>query len=598
MSFQNVKQLSTYSLILACTVSWPALAIHTVLSPQDEMARDTPTGQGLKRNIRDLKANPSKKLESLTMDFRGLTSVWLFDEDDIEIDQAVRNLGNRVPRQDEINQGHTKANFKKPILAATWRQTLGKLKNDPQIGNKVEAQLQSSKVYDYCPFNFSTHAPLYPQTTVTLEDSDTLSTFIKYKALGNNPVGLNFANRNDPLGGLFDGAAAQEETLGRMTDLFPATTILAKERAYPFPELGGIYIPKINILRDNKYNFLQQPVEAAIIFSAAYRCDGRGKDDRPRHQKAYYSGTKKKVDSQFQMAILHGHDVFIAGAWGCGAFKNDVNMIANIYLKKAQKYAGYFKKIIFAIPGGATAVNQPFNILSNQTFLPGRFGPPPLQARMPQVQQIPLPQVQQIPLPQVQQIPLPQVQQVPSHPSAAPWQPIAQLVKPMETLFDKPASALNPADIDLISKTIAQIPEENRHLLEQWGSDIQITKQHIHLDLLHGGTKHSVFGKRLLGIIDYPSPVIQPAPAPKPAAAAVPKPAPAAAHKPVPAAASKPAPAAAHKPVPAAASKPALKPKPALTTKPAPKPAAVLKPKPKPASKPAPKPKPAPAGGQ
>jgi uncharacterized protein (TIGR02452 family) len=49
------------------------------------------------------------------------------------------------------------------------------------------------------------------------------------------------------------------------------------------------------------------------------------------------------------IAAANGVDILILGAFGCGAFMNDPNIVAKAYTIALENYRDYFEKIEFAI---------------------------------------------------------------------------------------------------------------------------------------------------------------------------------------------------------------------------------------------------------
>jgi uncharacterized protein (TIGR02452 family) len=50
------------------------------------------------------------------------------------------------------------------------------------------------------------------------------------------------------------------------------------------------------------------------------------------------------------VAKAKGHDSLILGAWGCGAFGNDGNLVAELFHRALTvEFAGSFKEVTFAI---------------------------------------------------------------------------------------------------------------------------------------------------------------------------------------------------------------------------------------------------------
>jgi len=58
---------------------------------------------------------------------------------------------------------------------------------------------------------------------------------------------------------------------------------------------------------------------------------------------------ESRLRHMFTVVAHHGAEIFVTGAFGCGAFENDPEVVANAYKKILPEFDGYFKEIIFAI---------------------------------------------------------------------------------------------------------------------------------------------------------------------------------------------------------------------------------------------------------
>ncbi|MEP6929685.1 MAG: TIGR02452 family protein, partial [Flavobacterium sp.] len=59
---------------------------------------------------------------------------------------------------------------------------------------------------------------------------------------------------------------------------------------------------------------------------------------------------KKRMDKVLAIASQQKNDTIILGAWGCGVFRNEPKDVAHLFKEIiTEKYAGSFKKIIFAV---------------------------------------------------------------------------------------------------------------------------------------------------------------------------------------------------------------------------------------------------------
>ncbi|WP_431243332.1 TIGR02452 family protein [Flavobacterium sp. P21] len=56
------------------------------------------------------------------------------------------------------------------------------------------------------------------------------------------------------------------------------------------------------------------------------------------------------MDKVLAIALKEKSDTLILGAWGCGVFRNETKDVARLFKEIiAEKYAGAFKKIVFAV---------------------------------------------------------------------------------------------------------------------------------------------------------------------------------------------------------------------------------------------------------
>ena len=181
------------------------------------------------------------------------------------------------------------------------------------------------------------------ETTVEIENTDTITASLDAIKEGYKPLILNMANDYTPGGGFLTGAIAQEEHLFRCTNYFRTLT----EGMYPIKRDEIIYSPKVHILKDANYDNLDEPQSAAFVAVPAIQ--------RPHlkfGQKLLpwdYSATFKKVNMIYQLGVIGNHDCLILGALGCGAFRNPPQEIAKIFCSVTSQFVQKFKKIVFAV---------------------------------------------------------------------------------------------------------------------------------------------------------------------------------------------------------------------------------------------------------
>jgi len=190
---------------------------------------------------------------------------------------------------------------------------------------------------------------------------------------------LNLANNYYPGGGWEKGDSAQEEAIFRRTN---SCMVLLLKSHYPIDsenthtsEGSGrvLYSPEITIISDKRNHFekidsFNKTNKFSMVSSAAIKLD-----NQRNFTPIEYEITKKRIESVFRVAIDKKHKILILGAYGCGAFNNDPNIIYEIFYDNIKKYGGYFEEIYFAIlklkAGGKDAKNYTiFKNMEKETF--------------------------------------------------------------------------------------------------------------------------------------------------------------------------------------------------------------------------------------
>lgn len=168
---------------------------------------------------------------------------------------------------------------------------------------------------------------------------------------------LNFANPHEPGGGVKRGAMAQEECLCRCSDLYKALAQPYFLKHYYQYQLQNcdyffsdrlIYSPNITVFKsdDDIPQMLDTPFHVDVITCAA-----------PYINTSVYDSDnllhiyKSRIKNILEVSMSKEVDCLILGAFGCGAFHNDPNLMAKAFadLLVREQYGRYFDKVIFAI---------------------------------------------------------------------------------------------------------------------------------------------------------------------------------------------------------------------------------------------------------
>ena len=180
---------------------------------------------------------------------------------------------------------------------------------------------------------------------------------------------LNFAN-NHSIGGAPFSVCAQEESLCHCSTLFPCLEAMEDQfydkhrRQYKNGEIDFrgnddlIYTPNVVVFKSDE---LTDPIypkmiddwyEVNIITSAAPEI---GSHRLPRNYEQMITSRIKKI---LDVAAREHNEVLILGAWGCGAFKNPIDIVARVFFSLLKNYD--FETVEFALSSKGDVSNSPF----------------------------------------------------------------------------------------------------------------------------------------------------------------------------------------------------------------------------------------------
>lgn len=204
-------------------------------------------------------------------------------------------------------------------------------------------------------------------TAVAVHENDFLAVAARLLADGGRVAVLNMASRRNPGGGVLTGAGAQEENLFRRSDAFRFLYPFADYArdydlephpadAYPIPrESGGIFAAGVTVFRsteDTGYAFLPQPYRVDVVtVPAISRPDLIERDGRLRLPDDLAAATLVKIRAILRIAAHHGATDLVLSAFGCGAFRNPPEHIAELFRAALgeDEFAGVFRRVEFAI---------------------------------------------------------------------------------------------------------------------------------------------------------------------------------------------------------------------------------------------------------
>jgi uncharacterized protein (TIGR02452 family) len=103
-------------------------------------------------------------------------------------------------------------------------------------------------------------------------------------------------------------------------------------------------------IRDADLNLVKEPVTANIVTSPAVNAGAFYKNENDS-ELIVQDVMALRISFLLKLFASKKNKIIILGAFGCGVFGNDVNIVANIFHNHLVhcKYGNHFEKIIFAV---------------------------------------------------------------------------------------------------------------------------------------------------------------------------------------------------------------------------------------------------------
>ena len=194
------------------------------------------------------------------------------------------------------------------------------------------------------------------ETRVTVTNETTLQASERLaQSASDSVLVLNFASAKNPGGGFLGGAQAQEESLARSSGLYPC--LLSQPQFYEFHRKQNdlrysdrmIYSPGVPVFRRDDGSLLETPYAVAFLTAAAPNA-GAIASNQPQHLEAIPEALAGRAAYVLAVAERFGHERLVLGAWGCGVFRNDPAMVADVFSSLLEStFKGAFREVVFAV---------------------------------------------------------------------------------------------------------------------------------------------------------------------------------------------------------------------------------------------------------
>ncbi|MCR5799902.1 MAG: TIGR02452 family protein [Lachnospiraceae bacterium] len=259
-----------------------------------------------------------------------------------------------------------------------FNDTLRWIESDPHLKEAVEEAKKNTEIFyenDYPVFDAG--KTVNTVIEVTGDRSFQAAMRLHHEHPDAKIAVMNFANAFHPGGGVVTGASAQEECLCRTSTLYPLLYRRSlRDSFYRYhDELGTpkasdslIYTEGVVICKTDEDLPKRMPkhdwVSVDVITIAAPDLRNGSNIHVPLVGNGAYMNNAelfgyhvKRALHMLTCAAAKGADILVLGAFGCGAFRNDPEVVAGAYKVALQEFPKVFERIEFAVycpPGNST----------------------------------------------------------------------------------------------------------------------------------------------------------------------------------------------------------------------------------------------------
>jgi uncharacterized protein (TIGR02452 family) len=160
------------------------------------------------------------------------------------------------------------------------------------------------------------------------------------------------------------GAMAQEEDLCRCSTLY--LHLAARRDWYDIMAASTadgdiaadhvLFSRNVQVFRDEQYR-LQHPTSwVAVAAAAAPNLSEWSVPGRRARRAEIEQRISRKIERVLRVFLHFDRQNLVLGAWGCGVFQNDPEMVAELFKQHltSDAFKGTFDRVLFAIPAGTS----------------------------------------------------------------------------------------------------------------------------------------------------------------------------------------------------------------------------------------------------
>ena len=155
---------------------------------------------------------------------------------------------------------------------------------------------------------------------------------------------LNMASATNPGGNVRGGTKSQEEDLCRRSTLLASLESSKGKKYYEYNRNLKSFLysdsiivsPNVEVFKDEKGNPLKESFTVSVITCAAPNLKRQ-----PLSALGYENIMIKRIDGLLAVAEDMGYKNLILGAWGCGVFGGNPEIVSRAFRKELDSYSGF-----------------------------------------------------------------------------------------------------------------------------------------------------------------------------------------------------------------------------------------------------------------
>ena len=276
----------------------------------------------------------------------------------------------------------------KDFLIEVFNDTERWIDEEPVLTEAVLKSIEGTKVYlsaEYPAQNTGEHG-LDTTVSVSPYSSFEASMALRRKFRDSKIAVHNFASATDPGGGVREGSRAQEESLCRCSTLYPVLNTEALQQSYygyhrQFRDMRYtdrcIYSPGILIIKTDtdmpERMDMKEWCQVDVITCAAPNLSGKvyGSGRRAGFEPIAVDDDelkrlhKRRAEHMLNVAAANKAEILVLGAFGCGAFCNDPQSVAEAYKEVLPHFYGSFRHIEFAVRCSPMKKSKNYSVFKN-----------------------------------------------------------------------------------------------------------------------------------------------------------------------------------------------------------------------------------------